>query len=402
MGKTFKTSLLLFILLLATHNPVLASLTWQWSPGSRENWSCLASSADGMRLAAGTMQGAIYLSSNGGKDWTLSNSITNGWLSIASSADGMILAAVNANRPSGTSTTLHISTDAGATWIAGPPATVATCSSDGRRLAVVDRFGGVQVSENAGDSWTRAGTLPMQPYAGLASSADGTRLFATASRTLYRSLDAGFTWTTNVIPFDAPLTLSSIACSADGAVLLAAGGRKNGNTGPLLISSNLGETWSSADVPLMHWMAVTCSADGRRMFAAVAASGAHEHNPIYRSEDAGQTWTSLEGNPNAWWSSIRSSADGARLAAVGTQTNVFTWNSPRSPELNISNKGDGAVVSWLISSTPVVLEVSSETDSSESWDPLAPPAALNSTNLHNEMHLPLTQPHQFFRLMRVE
>jgi hypothetical protein len=68
-------------------------------------WDCLASSADGTRLAAGTADGygGFYVSSDGGLNWSYGNppqvkvgnkTIQIGWSRIASSADGRRLAAL--------------------------------------------------------------------------------------------------------------------------------------------------------------------------------------------------------------------------------------------------------------------------------------------------------------------
>jgi hypothetical protein len=66
-----------------------------WAPSSLFGFlQCVASSADGMRLAAGTLSDGIYASTDGGATWTLGAAPNASWLSIGSSADGSQLAAV--------------------------------------------------------------------------------------------------------------------------------------------------------------------------------------------------------------------------------------------------------------------------------------------------------------------
>src|SRR5689334_7400378 len=66
---------------------------------------------------------------------------------------------------------------------------------------------------------------------------------------------------------------TSIASSADGSKLLAAG------NGVIYSSTNSGLTWNPVDLPTTNWSCVACSANGQKLFAFVAAEG----GPIYRS-----------------------------------------------------------------------------------------------------------------------
>jgi photosystem II stability/assembly factor-like uncharacterized protein len=125
-----------------------------WNPTSAPldlttGWNSLASSADGMKLAATigytswpTGPGPIYTSSNGGETWIVSGSPTSHWFSVGSSADGTKLVAAG---DSG----LFTSTNSGATWITnGPPGnnrTFVASSADGNTLAAVVEGGGIYI-----------------------------------------------------------------------------------------------------------------------------------------------------------------------------------------------------------------------------------------------------------------
>src|SRR5678809_1814830 len=121
------------ILLLA----VVASLAMgqDWTPISapRLNWNCLASSADGRKLFAGTENwNPIYISTNFGATWTPTNSPTNDWSAVACSADGSVIVASG----------LVVSRDSGATWTvaSSPPYGFwLACSADGKRMVAADR-----------------------------------------------------------------------------------------------------------------------------------------------------------------------------------------------------------------------------------------------------------------------
>jgi len=78
--------------------------------------------------------------------------------------------------------------------------------------------GAIFLSTNAGSAW-RASGAPGLDWAGVASSADGTRLVAISQgRPIYRSTDSGATW--QAMPSPAT-NWQAIASSADGSKLAA-------------------------------------------------------------------------------------------------------------------------------------------------------------------------------------
>ena len=109
-------------------------------------WGAVASSADGIRLAAMGGLGSIYLSADSGNTWTARlTDTTRAWMSLAMSADGRTLIAVG-----GIGVGLgpvQLSLDGGNTWTTRDPVGAwhgAACSSDGQWLAVAsgDRTNG--------------------------------------------------------------------------------------------------------------------------------------------------------------------------------------------------------------------------------------------------------------------
>ncbi len=68
--------------------------SWTWTAReSARNWSAIASSSDGTKLAAVVFGGQIYTSTDSGVTWTARESARK-WRAIASSSDGTKLAAV--------------------------------------------------------------------------------------------------------------------------------------------------------------------------------------------------------------------------------------------------------------------------------------------------------------------
>ncbi len=149
-----------------------------WTPhDSARNWFCVASSADGTKLAAVVLTGRIYTSTDSGVTWFPRDSARI-WRSVASSADGTNLVAVVSGGQ------IYTSANSGLTWtprfIARKWWRVAS-SSDGTRLAVIavnDYEGQIYSSNDSGATWELSVTGNM--WAGIAMSSDGTKLVATA------------------------------------------------------------------------------------------------------------------------------------------------------------------------------------------------------------------------------
>lgn len=147
-------------------------------------------------------------------------------------------------------------------------------STNGDKVAAVGQYDAIYLSTNFGLDWTIA-NAPITNWTSVACSADGNKLFATVSKNqesypllpsqgpIYLSRDSGQTWTQS----SAPVTnWSSVACSADGKTVLAAGGN-DWNPGPLYISRDAGATWTQVSTWICPWDSVAMSSDGIRMIA---------------------------------------------------------------------------------------------------------------------------------------
>ncbi len=208
--------------------------TWTMRDSVRQ-WVSVASSSDGARLVAsafgtgGSGSPGIYHSVNGGTNWVLPASGAGSFtFAVASSADGIKLAA--------TVNTANIvtSTNSGTNWFAQDIArnwTALTSSADGTRLVAAVNSSPLFLSTDSGVTWLVANVSASLPWTSLASSADGSRLVAVAnSGQVFVSIDSGATWAQRTgLP---ALAWSGVACSADGSKIVLVA-----NTGQIYTSS---------------------------------------------------------------------------------------------------------------------------------------------------------------------
>jgi len=199
-------------------------------------------------------------------------------------------------------------------------------------------------------TWTRT-SAPTNDWISVASSADGSRLVASGSRSIYISTDFGTTWVSN----NAPGLLAGwqwwrVSSSADGSQLEATVNALLG-IGLIFISTNSGGTWMHASDYFAKsgaqlW-SVASSADGSTL-----AAGPFSGGYIYVSTNHGSTWSQTSANLPGQ-TSVVASADGSRLAAAGanlggaivTSTNSgVTWitnNAPAAERFCIAASADG-------------------------------------------------------------
>lgn len=115
--------------------------------------------------------------------------------------------------------------------------------------------------------------------------------------TLFVSTDGGNTWT----PRASTQYWWGLASSADGKRVYA-----TVDTGAVWISEDFGVTWE-AKTANREWRGITASTDGRFVVAATLSGS------LYESTDSGLTWRAT--GDIGQWTSVASSADGLRLVA---------------------------------------------------------------------------------------
>jgi hypothetical protein len=223
-----------------------AGVDWVSNSIPNHNLIAVASSADGSKLVAvvgatvtttpgSVTNGPIFTSTNSGVTWQQSGAPIEYWSCIASSADGNTLAAgtlgLNTQGLLTLGGCLYVSTNAGATWLQTSAPTndwwaSIACSADGSKLIAAARS--IYTSTNSGVTWT-SNNVPPSPWTSVASSADGSKLVAVSETIpIYISTNSGATWMSNNVPNN---VWTSVASSADGAKLVAAAGFDLANPG---------------------------------------------------------------------------------------------------------------------------------------------------------------------------
>ncbi len=242
---------------------------------SPRNWSGLAASADGRKLAACVDGGQIYTSSDFGFTWT-ERASSRDWQGIASSADG-------------------------------------------ERLVAVVRNGAIYVSADSGETWQPRDTD--RNWTAVASDASGQHLVALVSDgQIFTSDDFGANW----LPRDSNRRWRCVASSADGSKLVA-GVRGGGATvafGHIYTSSDFGANWIERGGNL-GWESVASSADGNRIIGAAANGPAVNAGRIHVSTDSFATATPAL--TSGFFRGVASSADG-RFLIAGASGGAFVSN----------------------------------------------------------------------------
>ena len=174
------------------YTSVDSGVNWIPRPGAPStNWFAVASSDDGTKLVAVARGGFIYTSTDSGTNWTPRES-SRGWRSVASSADGVKLAA-------GGGTQVYMSTDSGVTWTPRDVNRIwhsIASSADGSKLVAGVAGGPILTSTDSGLTWTPHESN--REWRSVACSADGNRLVAGAyGGQIYTSAPATIAATTS-------------------------------------------------------------------------------------------------------------------------------------------------------------------------------------------------------------
>ena len=266
----------------------------------RKQWSGVASSADGNRLAAVIggyhgAQGHIYVSADAGESWTAANSEVRAWRAIASSADGFRLVAVEDSSNGQRGGYIHTSDDAGLSWVtrdtSGSRIWLSVSSShDGNLLAAVV---GADVCETR-----HAFTLTLTPTQNACAH---THIHAHARACTHTQAHTHTHTHTHT-------------CVNKTRGRLQVGGY-TGESGNIHTSSDGGATWQPRMTDAVHsWRDIAASADGTHLLACAA------NCYLYSSADAGTTWTVHEDAGARDWTGVATSADGVTLVAVAGET----------------------------------------------------------------------------------
>ena len=370
------------------------SQTWTPTSAPGKDWFCVASSADGTKLVAGSGQGQvqpgglIYISTNSGATWNPSTAPYAQWMSIASSADGSRLVAaaryVSNEFMLFSPGAIYISTNSGATWQAsstpsGQWFSVAS-APDGTTLAAAMYKGGIHISTNSGNSWDTSGA-PATNWFAVAMSADGTKFVAGSDNAAYISTDSGSNWT-NVLP---GASYRHVTCSLDGQKFAASNGSA------IYTSTNSGLNWTLANFFLTgSTTSLACSTNGDKLVSASWPGLIL----ISTNWGASSYW---DGSANINWSSVATSSDGSKLVATANGNLIYTWRA--IPFLTIARSVGDLTVSWRSMSAALGYELEQNSDlTTTNWLNVGLPVNDDGTN--RSVSLAETTSNSFFRLRR--
>lgn len=243
-------------------------------------------------------------------------------------------------------------------------------------------------SSSRGQTWTQISTNASYDWDGIAVSADGTKLAATVGSApgegIYVSTNSGASWSQTVSSND----WGSIASSADGTRLAVVNLDDS-----IYTSTNAGVTWNPASSPQNRWSSLASSADGSVLLAA--ATGIPGTFPLYSSTNYGATWVT-NNVPQEKWTALACSADGHTLVAAAASGGIWMLQTPPSPHLNLSSSNGELNFSWIVPSTNMVLEQSTDI---VNWTTLTNCPSLDLTTLEEQLTIQPTGSGDFFRLV---
>lgn len=357
----------------AYHQPI-GSWDWIERGSSPERlWTSIASSADGMKLAAlsyGTTShdGHIWISANAGESWQFRGPAAN-WLRVASSANGNILVATTGmqdpyNTPGAG---IYVSTDSGQNWTNRNPATShkwfsVSCSADGSKMAAIGQVApytsfSVWLSSNGGETWTETSLAASSYWKDVEISADGTKIVA-VSNFDNNGLDYGSIWTSE--NFGASWTQrtsagsrqwSTVTVAEDGLHMAAAHiGTLSDSGGKVFTSSDGGLNWQlQANSPVGEWVEIASGTSGEKLIGLFGSKSFPYGRSVYTSADSGANWDYQLDNATfavqqaPYFSSVATSEDGTRLAATDANAHIWTSAQVAAPVITTISPNQGPI-----------------------------------------------------------
>lgn len=281
-----------------------------------------ALSATGLYQASITNLGRVFVSSNGGQQWTIPINIgPSNVNTIGMSFTGMNQTVSNGHQ-------IYVSNDYGETWQStfsgGTTNIFVAVSLCGKYQSMISSGDNLYTSDDFGMTWKPLSqyaelyqSIEAFPTGGIAISYTG-RYQTIVSEAIYISDDFGITWfnVSDQNGFD-DRNWSGIAMASTGQYQTAV---ENG--GDIHVSNDYGKSWLFVDNDLVHnkiWQGVSMSATGQYQ-TAIETNG-----KIHKSIDYGVTWDSVSTDVVSYnnWVSITVSSDAMYQIAIDTSGNMY-------------------------------------------------------------------------------
>jgi len=261
------------------------------------------------------------------------------WATASISGDGQTMVAASTGS-SGVAKVLYTSNDAGVTWTQRISDTARNYNDvavsrngsillAGGQITLSDRISGLLGSTDGGVNWTPFARFSNHySWSSVALSADGSHMVAAGNNAVlgstyfYISSDGGTTWATSTL---GAAQWQTVAMSDDGSVILV-----TTLYDYMHVSMDYGATWAtSTSAGQRQWYGADVSADGTKMVAAVGGDG------VWTSSDSGATWVEQVDAGVAAWRSASMSADGMEIVVSSGGSSSY-----------IKTSGDGGAT-WL-------------------------------------------------------
>lgn len=320
-------------------------------------WASCSISADANVLLATSTTGLLYISTNGGNNWTV-RSIHSGNINrraiVATESGNELFSVVYGGK-------IEYSSNSGVTWSTAFDLNqnwIGICASTSlNKIYAIAYQGYIYQSMDSGATWNRVEFRNL-PWVAIACSTDGSKAVAVAKGgNIYNTTESGTNWT----PRDEKRKWVGVALSSNGNKTAAVV-----EGGFVYTSSNSGDNWTQRGSS-RNWSAIASSSNGNKLVATVAKG------KIYVSSNSGESWSAKESNRN--WLNVVSSTSGNKLIAVVGTGRIYTssnsgstWTARESARnwrgLYISGNGNRAFAA------DYGRKLYSSTDSGESWTAL--------------------------------
>jgi hypothetical protein len=330
------SSLMLLVPIQADAASIWVNLT---GTGTNE-WSALATSADGSKVIGGMNNQDIFISTDSGASWTDQSTLgADRWQQVAMSSDGSKLIVGGLNQ-------FAVSTNSGSTWNKTSKQTYSvSMSANGVKMARVTE-GIIYLSSDSGQTWVRGNSS--NNFNLIAYSANGNLLIAGKSDGhLFTSSDDGANWVERVATSNTS-SWSNFITNSTGSIIFASHFQDPG-AGDLYKSTDSGATWNKQlNYPgrQLNQGQLACDASCTKIFSNpwYVDWGAHNFGypyGIFSSSDGGATWTkeSVSSPRLERGYAIAMSSNGKRLYASSNTNSVnrlLTYNSDYLPSNNAS------------------------------------------------------------------
>jgi hypothetical protein len=287
-----------------------------------KNVRCLAMSADGKYMFAGTDDGGVHRSSTNGTAWDAANTGMKGSDGRPVAVLGLAVLGTTVYAATYGEGVVYKSTDNAATWTsigAGLPSlNVSSLYASGKYVYAGPSGGGLYRRANADSVWTKS-DAGLPPAAAITTMVDNTQYFfaGTIVNGIYRSGDNGASWQNASTGLPSSCWIKSLAASpaASSQKIIVAGTNDQG----IYKSADNGASWTAEEKNLMLYRNVCSLAYTENgLFAGTAGYGA------FLTPAVGSAWWEFNpGLTDKWVNDLKFNKNTGVIYSALTAGNLF-------------------------------------------------------------------------------